>query len=124
MKIKSTALIVDDEPLILDTHKEILEGYGFNVFIELNAKKGLDQFRITKPKLVLTDLEMPGAVKSEELIKEIRKASPHTVIFMVSGSATVPSWASSTKETLVEKWALSIGADEFFEKPIDFTSFF
>jgi CheY-like chemotaxis protein len=57
---RGTILIVEDDPAILGTLKEVLELEGYEV---LSATHGLDALRVladsTKPALILLDLMMP-----------------------------------------------------------------
>ena len=83
---KETLLLVDDEEIILDSARELLEPYGYTV---LTAKQGeealalLHHHNITVD-LVLLDLNMPG-MGGEKCLEELRKTYPAIKILITSG---------------------------------------
>jgi len=55
-----TALVVDDDPLVLDVLKQVLAEPGFNV---VTARDGYEGIRILADRhidLLITDIKMPG----------------------------------------------------------------
>lgn len=55
-------LIIDDDRAILQTMKDVLELYGYNVFTAVDGKDGINTMLSMKtpPCLILLDLMMPG----------------------------------------------------------------
>lgn len=53
-------LIVDDEPDVRYTVKNILEANGYNVVTAVNCDECLEKLKTKKPDLVLIDIMMPG----------------------------------------------------------------
>lgn len=108
--MKQHILVIDDEPDIRETVKDILEDEGFRVSIAENAGDGRNQLRESLPDLVLLDIWMPD-VDGITLLKEWKEVSggelPSPVV-MMSGHGTV--------ETAVE--ATRLGAYDFLEKPL------
>lgn len=82
-----TLLLVDDEELILESARELLEPYGYQV---LTANQGeeamalLQRNKDTRVDLVLLDLNMPG-MGGEKCLEELRKAYPAMKILITSG---------------------------------------
>lgn len=82
-----TLLLVDDEELILESARELLEPYGYKV---LTANQGEEAISLllhnkdTKVDLVLLDLNMPG-MGGEKCLEELRKAYPAIKILITSG---------------------------------------
>lgn len=102
-------LIVDDSESFRALLRKRLEGIGCTIIGEAgNAKKGLDSFRILKPKLVTLDIMMPDELDftCKELFATIRKEQPDTSIVVIS---------MSTKGPLATQF-LSHGAIGYLEK--------
>jgi DNA-binding NtrC family response regulator len=101
-------LVVDDEPDIRQTVKDILEDEGYTVDTAESAASAREARRRQRPDLVLLDIWMPD-LDGISLLREWneRGGLPCPVI-MISGHGTV--------ETAVE--ATRLGAWDFIEKPI------
>jgi CheY-like chemotaxis protein len=53
-------LIVDDQPLFLDLHANMLRPKGYNVVTAPDAARGFTEAKRLLPNLILLDVEMPG----------------------------------------------------------------
>jgi len=104
---KQTVLIIDDEPLILETLGEYLDERGFDVLVALGGREGLTKFHQYDPGLVLVDLRMPE-VDGLEVMEEITRQSPATPVIVVSGTGVIQDAID----------ALRIGAWDFVTKPL------
>jgi DNA-binding NtrC family response regulator len=100
------ALVIDDEAVMRDSCREILEKMGFRVRAEENGEAGLGRFSEEAFDLVLLDLKMPGMGGQETLVELVRR-DPEAVIVVITGYATVQS--------AVE--AMRTGAYDFLPKP-------
>ena len=105
----ATVLVVDDEPDIRSTVKEILEDEGYSVTVAAGADEARQARLRERPDVVLLDIWMPGT-DGISLLREwaaagVLSSSP---VIMMSGHGTV--------ETAVE--ATRLGAYDFIEKPI------
>lgn len=78
-------LIVDDEPAIRDVLKFFLEDKGFEVFLANDAHEALSIFRDKSPEVVFLDLLLPGGKTGVDILQEIRKSSPRTVVIIITG---------------------------------------
>ena len=77
-------MLVDDEKLILDGLKYILDWNGMGVKIVHEAKNGkeaLDKFKEEPVDIIITDINMP-IISGLDLISEIKKIN-NTVRFIV-----------------------------------------
>jgi PAS domain S-box-containing protein len=88
-------LVVDDEPEIRESLKEILEFFGFSVETAENGDKALEEFKASLEKvnpyqLVITDFTMPGSLSGPELAKELKKLSSEVKIIGASGYIQSP----------------------------------
>ena len=86
-------LFIDDEPLLRELLKEILECDGHQVQIADSGQTGLDAFRAAgkqgKPfDAVITDLGMPR-LDGRQLAQILKKESPSTPVIMMTGWATL-----------------------------------
>ncbi len=79
-------LIVDDEALVRELFKEILQSCGYHVLTSCNGKQALRQLEQTSVDLLITDLVMPEQ-EGLETIAQVRKRFPRTKILVVSGYA-------------------------------------
>ncbi len=98
-------LVVDDEPDIRQTLREILEDEGFRVTLAGNGAQAREAYRENLPDLVLLDIWMPD-VDGITLLREWRDGAAPVVI--MSGHGTV--------DTAVE--ATRLGAFDYLEKPL------
>ncbi len=101
-------LIVDDDPLFLQTTQEQLSLFGFHVS---TAKDGSEGDRLAESEelsLILLDLRLPDT-DGLTLLKKWQARGFKASIIMVSGSGTIPEAVSSLK----------CGAVDFLVKPID-----
>ncbi len=101
-------LVVDDEPEIRSSVKDILEDEGFTVALAENAQQAREARQERRPDLVLLDIWMPGE-DGVSLLKEWKEQDTLDFpVVMMSGHGTV--------ETAVE--ATRLGAFDFIEKPL------
>lgn len=56
---KYTILVIEDEPMLQDAYKHVLQFKGYNVKVASNGLEGLEQLRKTKPDVILLDVLMP-----------------------------------------------------------------
>jgi two-component system cell cycle sensor histidine kinase/response regulator CckA len=102
-----TVLIVDDESNILDTLREQLAYFGYNIITACSGKEALQKAEEFKRiDILLTDIMMPY-MNGIELAKKFNKLLPETKIFFMSGY-TFPSL--NVHELPKENYS-------FFEKP-------
>ncbi len=106
--IPSYILVVDDEPDIRETIKEILEDEGYEVGLAADAAQAREALRQRRPDLILLDVWLPDD-DGITLLKEWSEGQGLVApVIMISGHGTV--------ETAVE--ATRLGAYDFVEKPL------
>ncbi len=101
-------LIVDDEPLVCESLKEMLDMEGYRVDAVLNGAAALEKLQEERYQLILSDIRMPG-LNGIELLKELKGRSPDTAIIFITGHGHI--------EGAVE--AIKLGAYDYITKPID-----
>ena len=89
-------LCIDDEPLLRELVKEILERDGHDVQVSDNGQSGVDEFRFAREQsrpfdVVITDLGMPY-LDGRQVAKIIKQESPSTPVVMLTG------WGAFMKE--------------------------
>src|SRR4030066_1615840 len=99
-------LVVDDEMIVCESCKRILEEEGYEVETALSGKEAFDKMKTSPFDIVITDLKMPG-IGGMEVLKTFRKEYPDSIIIMITGFSTV--------ETAVE--AMKLGAFDYIPKP-------
>jgi|LGVF01.1.fsa_nt_gb two-component system response regulator YesN len=78
-------LVIDDEKIVLDSVRYIIESNYNNVDIETarNGKEGLIKFDSFKPHIVITDIRMPG-ISGLEFIKKAYKIDKKVKFLIVT----------------------------------------
>jgi len=82
-------LVVDDDPLLIKSLRDALEGDGHEVITAGGGQEAIDVFQAaaegTEPfAAVITDLGMPH-VDGRRVASAVKLASPHTPVFMLTG---------------------------------------
>src|SRR4030042_923245 len=99
-------LVIDDEIIVCESCKRILEEDGYEVEAALNGREAFDKMRENPFQVVITDLKMPG-IDGMEILRTFRKEYPETIVIMITGFSTV--------ETAVE--AMKLGAFAYIPTP-------
>jgi len=93
---KPTILVVDDQHLIADTTREVLNRSGFKAVSAYNGHSALELAAKLKPDYLLSDVLMPG-MNGVELAIAIQKEIPKTKIVLFSGQAGITDIVSKAK---------------------------
>ncbi|MGE4559802.1 MAG: Cache 3/Cache 2 fusion domain-containing protein [Desulfobulbus sp.] len=102
-------LLIDDEELIVEVGRLVLEGLGYQVTCLRNSAEALERFR-SDPEafdLVITDMTMPN-MTGDRLAMELLAIRPDLPIIICSGFS----------ERISREQAKGIGVREFLRKPI------
>jgi putative two-component system response regulator len=106
----SKILLVEDDALLLDVMRTILETEGFEIFPAGNGKQALDIFLITKPDLIVSDIMMPE-MDGYALLESVR---------VMPNGVTVPFlFLSARTERADVSRARLLGVDDYLFKPFD-----
>ncbi len=103
-------LIVDDEELVLLTHKRHVTRAGFDVALAHSGPEALQKIRDEVPDLVLLDIIMPQ-MSGFEVCRRLRadERTRHIPIIMVTGLAAT----ADSEECMMD------GASAVLTKPVD-----
>lgn len=76
-KTKSTILVVDDDPMLLQTVKSSLVKRGVNVLTASSTRKGLEMFHYAARdiRIVVLDFDMPN-LNGDDMLRFIKRRSP------------------------------------------------
>ena len=79
-------LIVDDEPVVLETFGEILSTAGFQVFLAENGYDGVECYQTYQQHidLVMIDMKMPG-MNGVQTVAALREFDPDIKVILCSG---------------------------------------
>lgn len=103
------ALLVDDQPSVVDLYAEIVEGFSLRSDTASSVRQAIQCLeRSSAPKLVITDIHM-GAENGLDLVRHVRSRYGSSVPVMVISGLPV--------ETVAHQARLA-GADDFVSKPI------
>lgn len=108
MKENARILVVDDEPTVcLALTNWLKEDNYFTVAVE-DGPKAMAAVREKYWDIVLLDLKMPG-MDGLEVLREIKKIAPQTVVIMMTAYASITSSVQAMKE----------GAYDYIVKPLN-----
>src|SRR5579872_5743934 len=77
-------LVVDDEPSICETARQILESEGYEVLTARDGVDGLNALSRSLPDLIISDLNMPR-MSGFEFLAVVRERFPHIAMIAMSG---------------------------------------
>jgi CheY-like chemotaxis protein len=77
-------LVVDDEPLVLESVRISLCHYGYSVVTAGGALEALERLRQTEFGLMVTDRKMP-TMTGEQLAAQVKLSWPRLPIIMLTG---------------------------------------
>ena len=112
-------LVVDDEPLVREALKRVLEGDTVRVEVATDARTALAQYKASGADLVIVDVIMPG-MDGVEFIRALRIHDPAVRVIAISGGGNFEIGgyrpeAVSTRAYLAA--ATKAGADAVLAKP-------
>jgi len=107
----STIMLVDDEPVMLEIVRALLEEAGYSHFISIeDSTQVIDRLTNESPDMLLLDLDMPN-IDGFQVLQKVRtlKDYEHLPVIILT--------ASEDPESKLK--ALELGATDFLSKPVD-----
>jgi CheY-like chemotaxis protein len=101
-------LLIEDEHVIVNVAKKILNMEGYEVDVAFDAETALDKFQQNDYKLIISDLMLPS-ISGIELAKIIKSKNPEIPVIIITGYAMLENAVKSFK----------VGAFDFIPKPFD-----
>jgi DNA-binding NtrC family response regulator len=100
-------LVVDDEKIVCDMAKRVLEKEGYEVDTFTDSQAALEQIKHKPYDLVITDLKMEN-VSGMDILREVNNRYPHTRVIMLTAYATLDAAIEAIREKIFD----------FFPKPV------
>ncbi len=104
----TSILVVDDEPVIMESLAYSLRREGYEVTVSPNGLEALDLFDKMHPDLVVLDVMLPG-IDGLEVCRRLRARSSVPIIMLTARGDEVDRILG-----------LEIGADDYLPKPFSF----
>ena len=85
-----SVLVIDDEPVLQDVLRTLLEGNGFDYHPATDRRRGLRVLREEEVDVVLLDLMLPDR-NGLELLPEIKAHDPHLPVVVITAYSSIES---------------------------------
>ena len=95
-------LVVDDQFLIRETARQILESEGYEVLTAADGLDGLHAFSKSLPDLIISDLNMPR-MSGFEFLAVVRERFPHIATIAVSGEYIISGNPGIVADAFLQK---------------------
>ena len=105
---KPTILLIDDNPLVLESKKSILKSEGYNIVTVENGKAAIKKLNEITIDLVITDLIMEDG-DGIDVLKKAKELNPQTMVIILTGYGDIFSAIN----------ALRHDADDYLLKPCE-----
>ncbi len=106
MKEQKSVMVLDDEPIVGDRLKPVLEKEGFEVEVFTDSAEAIERLKAKTFSVLVTDMKMKGP-SGMDILRFVKDKAPSTQVIVITGYATI--------ETNYEAQAL--GAAHFIAKP-------
>ena len=101
-----TIVLVEDDANIADLVDLYLRQAGFRVLQADSGEQGLDIIRRERPRLVILDVALAGAMDGLEVCRQVRAAGPTPVVMLTARDGEID-----------RVLGLELGADDYVTKP-------
>ena len=112
MRKKSSILLVDDDPHILDLYYQILLDEGYDLTKATSGEGAIEVMLRNHFDMVITDLNM-GQVDGISVLRKAKELDPKTIVIITTGNTDI-HYAIK---------ALRLHADDYILKPFDLQEF-
>jgi DNA-binding NtrC family response regulator len=106
MKEQLKVLVLDDEPIVGDRLKPVLEAEGYGVEVFVDPREAIERLESMEFDIVITDVRMAN-IDGIKVLEYVRGRSDRTKVLIITGYATVE----------LAREALSKGVFDFIAKP-------
>jgi CheY-like chemotaxis protein len=105
---RARILVADDEPLVLQGLRRLLEQDGYEVSAALGGREAERQASETRFDVVVSDVHMPD-LDGIELLRRLRRIDRDIAVVLMTGRP----------QASVARRAVALGASQYLQKPID-----
>jgi len=106
---KGTILIVDDNPEVIQTLRQVLESASHEVMAVTEGEEGIKKYRESKFDIVITDIGMPG-ISGLEVSRTIKAHDPAAKVLLIT------AWGVQLDQKQIEESGASLVIQKPFEK--------
>jgi two-component system response regulator FixJ len=106
MSTPQTVHVIDDDPLVCESIRLLLEGEGFEARTYVSAIDFLGAIGPDETGCVVTDVRLPG-MSGVDLLSHVMQRGLSLAVIVITGQADVPLAVNAMKQ----------GASDFMEKP-------
>lgn len=103
-----TIVVIEDDPLVNSTVKEIMLAKYSRVFTFTDAQEGLDELHVVSPDLLLLDIFL-GHANGLDILEQLRKQGYTMPVIMMTAFSDIKMAVR----------AMKLGAEDFIVKPLD-----
>lgn len=116
MSESKKVLLVDDDPDFVESNRDLLEAYGYEVHAARNGEDGLRMARELRPDIMILDVMMTSDTEGFEVARRIPEAPElkQMGVLLVTGVANALGLPRVPQPD--ETW---LPVDRVLEKPID-----
>jgi DNA-binding NtrC family response regulator len=112
---KADILVIDDEAVVREGVRRILEGDRYSVECCASGHAALDLMQEKHFNMVITDLKMPG-MSGLEVLKAIKILQPEIPVIIITGFSTVDTAVDAMKNGAIDYIAKPFSPDQLREK--------
>lgn len=113
--VRKRILVVDDEAVIREGMRRILDGGGFTAETFANGYLAIEKLQAEAFDLLITDLKMPG-MGGMEVLKSIKVLQPEMPVIIITGYSSVDTAVEVMKNGAVDYIAKPFTPEEIIEK--------
>ena len=115
VEFSRTALILEDEPLVVEVFRKVLQNNGFVVLAAETAEAALRWYNDHKLRiaLIIADIILPGASSGTDAVLQIRSTRPDVPVLFISGTPP-DAWSTEDSQNVA---ALPMGSYSLLQKP-------
>ena len=99
---KKRILVIENDEILVQLIKEVLEGEGFAVEIARDGAEGLERIKRNRYDVIISDCEMPR-MKGSKLYLEVKKLSPDLAKRIIFVPGTITDFIKSTGNRFLRK---------------------
>ena len=104
--MKRSILLIDDDVSLRRVTEFNLQEAGYAVITAEDGQQGLELFEQERPRMVITDVRMPG-IDGYQLLKKVLALEPQTLVIVITAFSTVEQAVDAIKQ----------GAYDYLAKP-------
>ena len=103
---QKSVMVLDDEPIVGDRLKPVLEREGFEVETFTESEAALKRLKEKSFDVLVTDMKMRGPT-GMDVLRYVKDSAPTTQVIVITGYATIET----------NREAEALGAYQFIAKP-------